>query len=287
MKRLILMTAALGTMACGGADEPGRLPMTAEPVAVTVSTARHAPSVESFPAVVTSERTAEIATRMSGTVERVLVDVGARVRRGDVLIELDARDVEARVSAARAQEQLAERSHTRIDNLARDGAASQQELDQATAQLEAARAMRAEAEAQRAYAVVRAPFDGVVTRREIDPGDLAMPGMPFITVMAPGALKVEADLPARTRRRAGSRTDGPRARRRRRTRGEDHPRGAGAGRGEPHLPGGGRLRGDAVRGAPRDLRAPGGGACRRGSAMDPRRRGGRPWSAHRRLRGGG
>jgi len=208
MKRLILTTVALGAMACGG-DEPGRLPMAAESAQVTVSAAQRAPAIESFPAVVTSEHTAEIATRMSGTVERVGVDVGARVRRGDALVELDGTDVEAHVSAARAQEELAQRSFTRIENLERDGAASRQELDQATASLEAARAQRAEAEAQRAYAVVRAPFDGVVTRRAIDPGDLAVPGRPFMTVIAPGALKVEADLPAG---RAGALSVGQEAR---------------------------------------------------------------------------
>lgn len=200
MKRVIPIAAALAVAACA-ADEPGRLPMTAEPVTVTMSTVQRAPALESFPARVVSERTADIATRMSGTIERVLVDVGARVRRGDALVALDAADIQARVTAARAQEELATRTYQRVENLHRDGAASQQELDQVTAQLEGARAQRTEAEAQRAYAVVTSPFDGVVTRRLADPGDLAVPGRPLLTVVAPGALKVVADLPAG---RAGS-----------------------------------------------------------------------------------
>jgi len=200
MKRVIPIAAALAVAACA-ADEPGRLPMTAEPVAVTVSAVQRAPALESFPARVVSERTADIATRMSGTVERMLVDVGARVRRGDALVALDAADIQARVTAARAQEELATRTFQRVESLQRDGAASQQELDQVTASLEAARAQRTEAEAQRAYAVVTSPFDGVVTQRMADPGDLAVPGRPLLTVVAPGALKVVADLPAG---RAGS-----------------------------------------------------------------------------------
>lgn len=195
MKRLVLLTTALALGACA-AEEPGRLPRGGDPVDVTVSAVQRAPAVESFPASVTSERTAEIATRMSGTVERVLVDVGSRVRKGDALVALDATDIAARVSAARAQEELARTSHRRVENLARDGAASQHELDQATAGLTAAQAMLAEAEAQQAYAVVRAPFDGIVTLRNVDAGDLALPGHPLFTVVAPGALKVVADLPA-------------------------------------------------------------------------------------------
>jgi RND family efflux transporter MFP subunit len=204
MKRLVLMITTLGVAACA-AEEPGRLPRAAEPVDVVVSTALRAPAVESFPASVVSERTAEIATRMSGTVLRVLVDVGARVRRGDPLVELDANDIAARVTAAAAQEELAKASHRRVENLARDGAASQQELDQATAALAAATAMRREAEAQEGYAVVRAPFDGIVTRRTVDGGDLALPGQPLLVMVAPGALKVVADLPGT---RAGSLRDG-------------------------------------------------------------------------------
>lgn len=200
MKRFVLITATLGLAACAS-EEPGRIPRASEPVDVTVSAALRAPAVESFPASVTSERTAEIATRMSGTVGRVLVDVGSQVRRDQPLVELDANDVNARVTAAQAQERLARASHRRVENLARDGAASQQELDQATAAFEAAAAMLAEAEAQEAYAVVRAPFDGVVTARSVDAGDLALPGQPLFVLVAPGALKVVAELPAQ---RAGT-----------------------------------------------------------------------------------
>ena len=195
MKRFLLLTTLVGMAACG-ADEPGRIPRAQDPIEVSVSSVVRAPIMETFPAAVVSERTAEIATRMSGTVERVLVDMGSRVRAGDVLVALDAADIGARVASARAQRELAERSFTRVENLQRDGAASEQELDQARAGLEAARAMATEAEAQQAYALVRAPFDGVVTQRTVDPGDLALPGRPLFVVMAPGALKVVADLPA-------------------------------------------------------------------------------------------
>jgi len=200
MKHLTLLSAALVLAACS-ADEPGRLPRPEQPVEVTVSPLQRAPAIESYPAVVASRRTADIATRMSGTVERVHVDVGARVRKGDALVSLDATDIRARMSAARAQEHLADRSYQRIENLHADGAASQQELDQAEAALEGARAQRIEAEAQEVYAVVRAPFDGVISRRNVDPGDLASPGRPLFTLVGSGGLKVVAELPAR---RAGT-----------------------------------------------------------------------------------
>lgn len=201
MKRFLMpLTITVGLAACS-AEEPGRIPQVDEPADVTVSTTARAPSVESFPAAVVSERTARVATRMSGTVRQVLVDVGSQVAAGQLLLRLDATDIEARVSAARANVQLAEQSFRRIESLAADGAASQAELDEVTARLEAARAQLEEARAQQAYAEVRAPFAGEVTERSVDPGDLAVPGRPLLALVAPGALEVMAELPAY---RAGS-----------------------------------------------------------------------------------
>jgi RND family efflux transporter MFP subunit len=201
MKRFLMPLAITVGLAACSAEEPGRIPQVDEPADVTVSTTARAPSVESFPAAVVSERTARVATRMSGTVRQVPVDVGSRVSAGQLLLRLDADDIDARVSAARANVELAERSFRRIESLAADGAASQAELDEVTARLEAARAQLEEARAQQAYAVVRAPFAGEITQRSVDPGDLAVPGRPLLTLVAPGDLEVTAELPAY---RAGS-----------------------------------------------------------------------------------
>jgi RND family efflux transporter MFP subunit len=195
MKHFGILVAALAGAACSKED-PGRLPFRQEPVSVVVSSEQRAATFETFAAVIEAERSAEIATRMSGTVTSVMVDVGSRVARGETLLTVDAVDVTAALAAARAELDLAERSFRRIDNLAADGAASQQELDRARASVEAARAGVATAEAQEAYAVVRSPFSGVVRTRDVDPGDLAVPGRPLLTVVSPGSLKVVADLPA-------------------------------------------------------------------------------------------
>lgn len=207
MKRSVMALTLAGAMAACSAEDPGRIPMADEPADVVVSTTARAPSVESFPAAVVSERSAELATRMSGTVRGVLVDVGARVREGQLLVRLDASDIQARVAAAEAKVELASRTHRRIESLAADGAASQAELDQVTANLEAARAQLREAQAQDSYTNVRAPFGGEITRRSVNPGDLAVPGRPLLTLVAPGALKVTAELPAH---RAGSLAPGTR-----------------------------------------------------------------------------
>lgn len=205
MKRMSLFLATLlGVVACGS-GEPGASPRADGPVAVTVSRERRAPTTRTYPAVVEAEQTADVATRMSGTVVEVMVDLGQRVTSGQTLFVVDAEDVAARVAAASSQLDLARRTFERIDNLAEDGAASRQELDQARAVFEAARAATAEARAQEAYAVVRAPFTGVVTARALDPGDLAAPGRPVLSIESTAGVKVVAELPAD---RVGSLSEG-------------------------------------------------------------------------------
>ena len=97
---------------------------------------------------------------------------------------------------AEASAELARQWHERIASLAADGAATAQELDDADARLEMAEAALRDARSQLDYVVLRAPFAGVITGRMADPGDLAVPGVPVLTMIGTGGLKVEADLPA-------------------------------------------------------------------------------------------
>lgn len=201
MTRLLIPLALAATVAACSTEDPGRIPRTDEPVDVTVSPATRAPSTQTVPASVVAERTADVATRTSGTVQEVLVDVGSRVAQGDVLLRLAGDDVQARIAAARSSVELAEQSHRRISNLAADGAASRSELDEVTARLEATRAALREARAQEEYVVVRAPFSGEISARAVNPGDLAAPGRPLLKLVNHEALEVHAEIPAQ---RAGS-----------------------------------------------------------------------------------
>ncbi|MCK5650692.1 MAG: efflux RND transporter periplasmic adaptor subunit [Gemmatimonadetes bacterium] len=195
MKHFIPMTLVLAVASCT-ASEPGELATSDQGADVAVSRAVVSPGFESYPATLVPTERADLATRMSGTIRRIRVDVGSEVSSGQVLAELDASDIEARIAAAEANTRLARRSFDRIENLAADGAASQQELDEVTARQEAAEAGLRDARAQASYAVLRAPFDGVVVARMAHPGDLAAPGRPLLSLLGRKALKVEADLPA-------------------------------------------------------------------------------------------
>lgn len=177
--------------------------------------------VESVGTVHAAEE-AQISAQMMGTIVSVNVHEGDKVRRGQVLAVLDGAQpragfarAQAAVSASDHEAQaaetdaaLAQSTLKRYETLYERKSVSPQEFDevrtraQATdARRESARAAQAQAKAALAqaqtvleYTRVRAPFDGVVTARRMDPGTLATPGMPILTVEAGGRFRLEADL---------------------------------------------------------------------------------------------
>lgn len=198
MKRAYLFlipTLALVAASCDR-DEPGQVERTTAPQDVTVSQVAKAAGAQLVPARVVAAQEARLATRTSGTVRSVHADVGARVSSGQVLVRLDGAGLESAVAAAEASVTVAQKTYTRLANLARNGAATDQEVDQARAQLAMAEAKLAEARSGREYVVLTAPFAGTVTARNVDPGDLAVPGQPVMIVSGSSGVKVVSDAPA-------------------------------------------------------------------------------------------
>lgn len=198
MNRSILFLIPMLTLAAAGCDrgEPGQVERTEAPQDVTVSRVVQASGSQLVAARVVATEEARLATRASGTVVSVQVDVGAQVQRGQALVRLDDAGVEAGVAAAEAEATVARKTFARLENLARDGAATDQELDQARARMEMAEANLSEARSNRDYVVLKAPFAGTVTERLVDPGDLAVPGQPVMAISGSSGVKVVADAPA-------------------------------------------------------------------------------------------
>jgi RND family efflux transporter MFP subunit len=193
---MLLLPMLVASVSACASEEPGEVKTLESAGTVGVSAAAHLQGASQIPARVVARETANLATRTSGTIESVLVGIGSPVRQGQVLVRLEASGVESAVARAEAQAVVAQRTYDRLSNLERDGAATRQELDQAEAALRTAEAMRDEAHAAREYVTLRAPFDGTVSARFADPGDLAVPGRPVLVISGAGGVKVEADLPA-------------------------------------------------------------------------------------------
>ena len=161
---------------------------------------------------------ATVSTKLMGTVTDVLVHEGDRVTAGQPLARIDARDLaakEAQVEASLAEAAAVRRDATtqaeRIRALYADSAATKAQLDaaetglaRASAAVAAAQAARAEVRAAASYAVVTAPFGGIVTKRFVDPGAFAAPGAPLVGMQDVSRLRITAsaapEVAARLRR---------------------------------------------------------------------------------------
>jgi RND family efflux transporter MFP subunit len=131
--------------------------------------------------------------KLAGFLDQILVDKGDRVRNGQVIGHVQAPEVERQVQAARANALNLRDIARRYRTLATKDFVSIQDSEIATANARVAKANQREIEATQDYAILRAPFDGVVVARYADPGAyLAAGGAPVVAVARTDLLRIYA-----------------------------------------------------------------------------------------------
>ncbi|SDS24907.1 RND family efflux transporter, MFP subunit [Formosa sp. Hel1_31_208] len=152
---------------------------------------------------------ADLSTRMMGYVNKVHVNVGDKVTKGQLLVAINNTDLQAKkaqvnasITEATAAFNNAQKDYNRFKNLFADNSATQKEMDDMTAnfemakaRLEAANQMKNEVNAQFAYSNITAPFSGIVTSKNVEAGNMANPGIPLISIETPGDFEVMAMVP--------------------------------------------------------------------------------------------
>jgi RND family efflux transporter MFP subunit len=170
---------------------------------------RQVDDVYAADAIIESVRQATVSAQISGQLTQLLVDAGDRVKRGQLLARIDTREADAQLANAGAQVAQAEAAlaqaqleHNRTKSLVAQGFVSQAALDKADADLktaraalDAARAGTTQAATGRSFAELRAPIDGVVGRRLMEPGELATPGRGVVEIHDPAALRAVGTIP--------------------------------------------------------------------------------------------
>jgi RND family efflux transporter MFP subunit len=145
-------------------------------------------------------------------------DLEANLRRAEAArmeCENAVNEAESAIASARASVELARVSHKRFQELLSKASVSQQEFDESQARLKSGEAAldmtlskRRQVEARRSqseaeiaaarvalgYATLAAPFAGLVTERKADPGSMAMPGAPLLTLEREGNLRLDASI---------------------------------------------------------------------------------------------
>lgn len=137
---------------------------------------------------------ATLSSRIQGTIDTLLVREGTKVSKGQTLIQLDSRDVQADLARASAEMENARAQLQRMKALLADDAVSKQEVENATRAFKVAEANRKAVLAQLSYTIVKAPFDGVITDKKVEAGELASPGQPLLQMEDPRQLRLEATV---------------------------------------------------------------------------------------------
>lgn len=150
-----------------------------------------------FPAeaLVEAVQQAIVGAQVAGRVLEVKADAGQAVRKGDVLMRIDAREAEEVARAADAQYANAKLNYERSKSLKEQKFLSQAAVDKAKSDFDAASANRAAAGASQSHATILSPINGIVARRHAELGDMATPGKPLFTIYEPGGLRVTASVP--------------------------------------------------------------------------------------------
>ncbi len=223
---LSLSLALAGLTACSGTHETAAaVPETVHGLEVVRLQEQTVPDTFSAVGTVHASRTAPLSSQMMGAITAVTAREGDAVRKGQILVTID--DAQPRASLEQAQAAVAATDHelsaaeselsltqatfNRMQTLYDKKSLSAQEYDEIRGRLQSATARRDTARAGRAqaaaaleqarthadYARVRAPFDGVITERRVDPGALAAPGMPLLTIETVGPYRLEAAVDER------------------------------------------------------------------------------------------
>jgi len=188
----------------------------AVPAVIVAQPKKSAPGQELIlPANIQAYRDAPIYARTNGYLKRWYVDIGARVKAGQLLAEIDTPEVDQQLHQARADLataeanlHLSEITAARYQGLLKSDSVSQQDADNATGDFAAKKAIVQSAQANlrrleelQSFEKIYAPFDGLITARNtdigqlIDSGSASGPKSELFHIAAPGKLRVYVNVP--------------------------------------------------------------------------------------------
>lgn len=159
---------------------------------------------------VSASQQANISFETQGVVEELLVDQGEKVSKGQALAKLDisllktqSKELAAQLRDTNARRKLAENSLRRQQDLNANGFTAEQRIDELTSEVESLAAVQSKLDASLSAngirltkAVLKAPFNGIVSRRFIDAGTVVDPSQPIFQIIDEGGLELKVGIPA-------------------------------------------------------------------------------------------
>lgn len=189
----ILTVAALAPPACHKTGVEGRTAAPPEPVAARVLTVSAAELAvhEQVAGTVQPELQATVSAKVTGRIIEMLAVPGKTVQAGELLAKVETPQLEAALARAEAALANAASEAERYRSLRSSGSVSERDIDRVETALRVATAERDQIRSQLAEAAVTAPFAGRITRKQLDTGDLVLPGTPICRIEDPTRLRFE------------------------------------------------------------------------------------------------
>ena len=216
MLRAIFLSTLLFVVGCKKSDDTTatteKTPPPTVKAATVVAAEAPTPDVLTLTGTVIADQRSDVTADTQGKVINVMVERGQKVKIGQPVVQLDvrtaalsAREANAALQSAQVSKKLADQECVRTKQLLDKGAITQSEFDRQNTQCLNAVEQVAQAQARNdmmsksvADGMVRAPFDGTVSEKDVSPGEWVQPGKTLFTLVDDDPLKIELAVPEKS-----------------------------------------------------------------------------------------
>lgn len=179
-----------------GCEEPAQeFVASSRPVKTLLIGGGNSVDTRTFPAVVDAIQKAEISFRVRGKVDKIFVKEGDRVKKGQLLAELDPTDFKIQLQDRQASYDTAKANYERAKSLVDKGAISKVDHDNIRAQYHTAKANLEEAKQDLLYTSLKANFDGYIAKRHVENFEEVLASKTIFSLEDVSQLKLMIDIP--------------------------------------------------------------------------------------------
>ncbi len=148
-----------------------------------------------FPAFVIAKNNVIVSSKLMGFVRGLRVDVGDKVKKGEILLKIDSKSIKEKIKQVKANLENASFNYHKIVKLYKAGVVSKKIYVAAKSGYEQAKAAYNDVLTLIGYSVIKSPINGYVTKRFVQNGDLAAPSQPLLMLEGVNIYQVQANIP--------------------------------------------------------------------------------------------